>query len=404
MIGTIAAAVYLINLPEVGGLSNMLSNEAVIGKLSLLPDFSDTDLIFTILVIPLAVQWWSVWYPGAEPGGGGYIAQRMLAAKDEKNAMGATLLFNAAHYALRPWPWILIALASLIVFPSIESLQASFPNIPLDKLNHDLAYPAMLSFLPTGLLGLVLASLFAAVLSTLSTHLNWGSSYVVNDFYQRFIKPEASEKELVAVGRISTLVIMILGAVLALFLTDALQVFGLLLNFTAGTGLVFILRWFWWRVNAWSEITALSVSVIIALIFTFGLENPPATHIQLLIGVAVTTLAWVIVTLLTQPAAESTLRSFFSLIKPAGPGWNAVLKRAESEGKPLLEVGQESQRGNLPLEILCMFIGCITVYSALFATGYWIYGKTGAAALLTVIAGLGAVVLFRVWGRLRTQE
>ena len=407
MVGTIAAAIYIVDLPEVGGINNLLTHEAVKGKLSLLPDFNNSSLVFTVLIMPLAVQWWSVWYPGAEPGGGGYIAQRMLSAKDEKNAMGATLLFNAAHYALRPWPWILIALASLIVFPNLESLQSAFPDIPQDKLGQDLAYPAMLTYLPTGLIGLVLASLFAAVLSTLSTHLNWGSSYVVNDFYQRFVKSDASEKELVNVGRLSTLGLMVLGAIFALFLTDALQAFNILLQIGAGTGLLFILRWFWWRINAWSEITAMAVSFAIALFFAFIYQplfgELPPDHVQLISGVAITTVAWVLVTLLSRPTEEGVLRSFFNLIKPAGPGWDAVLERAKTDGQPLLQPGEESQRGNLPLEILCMFIGCITVYSALFATGYWIYGKTGAAAILTSVAAIGVYVLFRVWGMLRVQ-
>ncbi|MBU6169515.1 MAG: Na+:solute symporter, partial [Bacteroidetes bacterium] len=215
MIGMVVAAIYIVNLPEVGGLSNMLAHPNVSGKLNFLPDFSDSKQLIPLFLMPLAVQWWSVWYPGAEPGGGGYIAQRMLSAKDEKNAVTATLFFNIAHYALRPWPWILIALASLIVFPDIASLQAAFPHIDPKVVKNDLAFSAMLNLLPAGLIGLLIAALLSAFMSTISTHLNWGSSYIVNDFYKRFIRPDAPQNELVNIGRLSTVVLMILAALLA---------------------------------------------------------------------------------------------------------------------------------------------------------------------------------------------
>ena len=266
--GAIGAAYYLVNMPEVGGIQALLANENVAGKIAILPDFGDREALITLLIIPLAVQWWSSWYPGAEPGGGGYIAQRMLAAKDENHAIGATFFFNIMHYALRPWPWILVALASLVVFPDLASLQTAFPNITPDKLGHDLAYPAMLTKLPTGLLGLVLASLISAYMSTISTQLNWGSSYIVYDFYKTQINPDASQKRLVAVGRISTGVLMVLSTLLALLLQHAMQLFNLLLVFGAGTGLIFILRWFWWRINAWSEITAMVASGVVSLLLT----------------------------------------------------------------------------------------------------------------------------------------
>ena len=265
MAGSIGAAYYLVNLPEVGGMTALLNHENVSNKLSILPDFSDTRALITLLIIPIAVQWWSAWYPGAEPGGGGYIAQRMLASKDENHAIGATFFFNIMHYALRPWPWILVALTSLVIFPDLASIKEAFPNISDDKLGHDLAYSAMLIKLPSGLIGLVLASLIAAYMSTISTQLNWGSSYMVYDFYQKQINPNASEKKLVAVGRISTIALMILSAGLALLLQNALQIFDILLTFGAGTGLIFILRWFWWRINSWSEISAMFASGIVAI-------------------------------------------------------------------------------------------------------------------------------------------
>ena len=272
--GAIGAAYYLVNIPEVGGITALMANEHVADKLAIVPDFSNTNALITLFIIPLAVQWWSSWYPGAEPGGGGYIAQRMLAAKNENHAIGATFFFNIMHYALRPWPWILVALASLVVYPDIASIHEAFPNVAVDKLGHDLAYSAMLTKLPSGLLGLVLASLIAAYMSTISTQLNWGSSYIVYDFYKQQINPNASEKRLVAVGRLSTVVLMVFSAALALLLQNALQLFEVLLVFGAGTGLIFILRWFWWRINAWSEITAMFASGIISIILKLTAVGP----------------------------------------------------------------------------------------------------------------------------------
>src|SRR6056297_3363834 len=211
MFGAIGAAYYLVNIPEVGGVEALMANDLVKTKLDILPNFSDKKALIMLLVIPLAVQWWSAWYPGAEPGGGGYIAQRMLAAKDENHAIGATFFFNIMHYALRPWPWILVALASLVVYPDIASIATAFPNIEESKLGHDLAYSAMLTKLPSGILGVVLASLIAAYMSTISTQLNWGSSYIVFDFYKRQINPDATEKQMVAVGRLATVLLMVLS-------------------------------------------------------------------------------------------------------------------------------------------------------------------------------------------------
>ena len=222
MIGSIWGMFYILGLPEIGGLSNLVSHVNVVEKISLFPNLSDPNVWVPVLLVPLAVQWWASYYPGAEPGGGGYIAQRMFSAKDEKNAIGATFLFNIAHYALRPWPWILIALSSLIIFPELSDIQKAFPNLPADKLGHDVAYPAMLTLLPSGLLGLVAASLIAAFMSTMSTQLNLGASYLVNDFYHRFIKPNASQSELVKVGRIFTIISIILGGGLGLLLTLSL--------------------------------------------------------------------------------------------------------------------------------------------------------------------------------------
>ncbi len=402
MIGAIGAAVIALQLPQVGGLSGLLHNEIVLPKLSLLPHFSDSEALLTLLVLPLAVQWWSVWYPGAEPGGGGYIAQRMLSAKNEKHAISATLIFNATHYALRPWPWILVALASLIVFPNLESLRAAFPHIPANVVRHDLAYPAMLTFLPVGMLGLVVASLIAAFMSTIATHLNWGASYVVNDFYRRFFNPEATEKRLVFVARVATFILMFLACLIALLLSSALQAFNILLQIGAGTGLLFILRWFWWRINPFSEITAMVVSFLIAVYFQFihSSTGLPAfsTGLQLVTGVAITTVSWITVTLLTKPSDTKTLRSFYRLVQPGGPGWKKVVDLARRDNETL---EPKEQGWDVPAGILCMVIGCFAIYSALFATGNWIYGKNRMAALLTGLCLLSLFILTRAWKKLR---
>ena len=409
MAGAIWAAIYLVNIPEVGGLDALLSHENVVGKLSLLPDFNDKEALITLLIIPLAVQWWSAWYPGAEPGGGGYIAQRMLAAKDENHAIGATFFFNIMHYALRPWPWIIVALASLVVFPDIASIQEAFPNIDQGKLGHDLAYSAMLTKLPSGLLGLVLASLIAAYMSTISTHLNWGSSYIVNDFYKQQINPEASEKKLVAVGRLSTVVLMIFSALLALVLQNALQLFEVILMFGAGTGLIFILRWFWWRINAWSEIAAMFSSGIISIIINFTSVGVllfadetgvfPAWS-KFPIIVLVTTVIWVLVTYLTQPESNAVLRDFYQKIQPGGPGWSKVIQDAKSEN---IDIVNDKEGWSVPSGIIAMLLGCVLIYSSLFATGYWIYGETTLAISITITAIVSGFLLKRVWSKIRTK-
>ncbi len=404
--GAIGAAYYLVNLPEVGGIQALLANENVAGKISILPDFGNKEAVITLLIIPLAVQWWSSWYPGAEPGGGGYIAQRMLAAKDENHAIGATFFFNIMHYALRPWPWILVALASLVVFPDLASLQTAFPNITADKLGHDLAYPAMLTKLPTGLLGLVLASLISAYMSTISTQLNWGSSYIVYDFYKTQINPEASQKRLVAVGRISTVVLMVLSTLLALLLQNAMQLFNLLLVFGAGTGLIFILRWFWWRINAWSEITAMVASGVISLLVTipsikaglFGEVGVFPAWAEFPFVVFVTTSLWLIVTFITPSEDQSVLRSFYKKTQPGGPGWKKVIDAAKNDSVELVD----SEEGwSVPAGILAMLLGCLMIYSTMFATGYYIYGDYQLAFPLTGLVLVSAFFLVKIWKKVK---
>ena len=402
---TFWATYYIIDLPQIGSLDALLTHPNVIPKLDFIPDFQQREVFITLFILPIAIQWWSVWYPGAEPGGGGYIAQRMLSAKDEKNAVWATLLFNFAHYALRPWPWILIALASLIIFPDLQSLQAAFPDIDPSIVKDDLAYPAMMTFLPAGLIGLIVASLIAAFMSTISSHLNWGSSYVVYDFYQRFVKPEASEKELVSVGRWSTLILMIASALFALLLSNALEAFQILLQIGAGTGLLFIMRWFWYRINAYSEITAMTVSFVLALYFKLihtklGFD-PIADDIQLVLGVAITTLSWVVVTLVTSPSDKKTLNEFYKITQPGGPGWNKVVAEAEADGVDLIT---EKQAWNVPTGILCMVVGSVGIYGALFSTGYFIYGEYKEGSILLAVTLLSFIILRKLMKKLMFTE
>jgi SSS family solute:Na+ symporter len=410
MAGAIGAAYYLVNLPEVGGVQALLTHENVIDKIAILPDFDNREALITLLIIPLAVQWWSSWYPGAEPGGGGYIAQRMLAAKDENHAIGATFFFNIMHYALRPWPWIIVALASLVVFPDLESIQAAFPNITADKLGNDLAYPAMLTKLPTGLLGLVLASLISAYMSTISTQLNWGSSYIVYDFYKRQINPEASQKRLVAVGRLSTVLLMVLSTLLALLLQNAMQLFNLLLVFGAGTGLIFILRWFWWRINAWSEITAMLASGIISLLLAipsfgikaalFGAEGVFPAWAEFPFVVVVTTTLWLLTTYLTPSESDSVLRDFYRKIQPGGPGWKKVIAAAQAEQ---IELEEGKQGWTVPSGILAMLLGCSLIYSIMFATGYYIYGNYQYALPISALALVSGYFLIKTWKKIRVN-
>jgi Na+/proline symporter len=397
MTGSVYAAVVVVNLPQVGGLENLLSNAAVQSKISILPDFSDTSLLWTVFIIPLAVQWWSVWYPGSEPGGGGYIAQRILAAKSEKHAVGATLFFNFAHYALRPWPWILVALASIVVFPDLASLQEAFPNVSSDIIKNDLAYSAMLTFLPSGLLGVVIASLIAAVMSTISTHLNWGASYVVNDFYSRFVNQAPSEQQLVWVGKGTIVMLMVLASVVALLLSNAMQAFHILLQIGAGTGLLFLLRWFWWRINAASEVSAMIISFLVAVYFEFiHLRLGFASLIEwqkLVIGVLITTIGWIMVTVLTKPTSQRTLLDFYRKINPGGPGWKKVLADARRAGENVGPLADD--KWDVPSGLLAVFFGLAMIYSALFALGFWLYSNAMAAVISTSVAVISAGLLFK---------
>jgi Na+/proline symporter len=386
MVGSIAAAFYALQQPEVGGLAGLVSNPALTDKLALLPDFSDWRVAAPVFLIPIAVQWWSTWYPGSEPGGGGYVAQRMLAARDENHSMLSTLWFNVAHYAIRPWPWIIVALASLAVYPSLDAIVQRFPNLDPSIVRHDLAYPAMLVFLPHGLLGLVVASLAAAYMSTISTHLNWGASYMVDDVYRRFIARDRDERHYVRVGRLSTVGLIVLSAIVALWLENAMQAFQILLQVGAGTGLIFLLRWYWWRVNAWSELSGMVISFAVAIYFQFVHESLgfAALHpsLMLVLGVAVTTVGWVTVTLLTPPDDPETLQAFYDRIRPFGRGWQAA-------------VTTQPVTGSVSASMLGWVLGCVAVYAALAGTGFLLYGNLLAGVASLLVAGVAG------WGVLR---
>ena len=412
MFGAVLAAVIAVRQPEINGLENLLSNPVLQEKIKVLPDFSNPSVWVTLLLIPIAVQWWSVWYPGAEPGGGGYIAQRMLSAKNEKNAIGATLLFNFAHYALRPWPWIIVALASIIIYPDLDSIRAQFPDISETYLKDDIAYPVMLSKLGPGWLGLVTASIIAAYMSTIGTHLNWGSSYVVNDFYRRFVKPGAPEKELVAIGRITTISLMIIAGLLALFfLNNATQAFDVLLLSGAGTGAIYLLRWFWWRINAWTEIAAMVAATISAIVLVFFV---PDSSIQfwvldgftskLLVAVLITTVVWILTTFLTAPETKETLRTFYRKTRPGGPGWKKVVEEARKDGETVIDSRDEGRKWEMPLQALCVFIGAVAIYSALFSIGSFVYAKPWLGTLLGLVAVAGTIFLFRAFDKLNADK
>ena len=402
--GAIIAAVVALNHPKVGGLSKMLAHENVVDKLDFFPSPSNPEVFVSFLMVPLLVQWWSVWYPGAEPGGGGYVAQRMFAAKNEDHSMKAVLFFNAAHYALRPWPWIIVALCSLIVFPDLDSLREAFPA-SASIVNHDLGYPAMLTFIPAGLLGVVVTSLIAAYMSTISTHLNWGSSYVVNDFYKRFINPTATNKQMLNVGRLSTVVLMIFAMLFALALDNAMSAFQILMQIGAGTGLLFILRWFWWRINAFSEIAAMLISFFMALYFRFIHEaigfEAMASWQELVIGVGITTVGWVLVTYFSPKTSMDVLVGFINKVNPGGRGWSRIMNQAKVEGTVFDLHGTSP---DIPKAILAMLLGATTIYGFLISTGMLIYGRILEGVMLLAVTILAGWLLSRIWKKIGLRE
>lgn len=387
MTGSIAAAIYALRQPEVGGLAGLVARLDT-SELRMLPDLGDAEAAIPLLVVPLAVQWWATWYPGAEPGGGSYIAQRMLAARTERDALSGTLLFNVAHYALRPWPWIIVALASMVVFPTVGDIARALPHVDPSLLGHDMAYPAMLTFLPAGLLGVMVAGLLSAYISTISTHLNWGTSYLVHDWYRRFVRPDADERHYVRVGRIATALLMVAAALFTLLLQTARASFDLLLSVGAGTGLLYLLRWYWWRINAWAEIAAMGSSFLLALALFLAQRQglAPPSHVTLLATVLVTSAIWLTTAFITAPTDRGTLHRFYAIVRPAGPGWRQI--RAECP-----EVAP-------PDNLSQAFTGCVAgialVYGALFGMGLVLLGRPAAGSAALGIGAIGGLVLIRV--------
>ena len=405
MTAVIAAAYFAIKLPQVGGLDGLVGKLSTmkgpegINYLNVLPDFTNNwDMAMAVFIIPIAVQWWSVWYPGAEPGGGSYMAQRMLASKSEKDALGAVLFFNVAHYVLRPWPWILVGLASIIVYPQLSDIQAAFPNLDPNLLGHDIAYPAMLKFLPAGFVGLMVGGLVAANSSTILTHLNWGASYLVHDFYRRFIKHDGEERHYVLMGRIATVLLFLLSSAVVYLLDTAKDTFDIILQVGAGTGLLYLIRWFWWRINAWCEVVAMVSSFLVSIGFLLIKKSGgqvPSTANSLLITIGVTTVCWVLAAYLAPQTDRKTLIEFYRKVRPAGPGWEPI---REAAGISKAEAAQGGE--SIPLALVGWVAGCITIWSSLFTVGNVLYGRTSAALLMGVVFVISGLVLLRVINKL----
>ena len=406
MTAVIAAAYFALQAPQVGGLTALVDKLSVmrgpggIDYLAVLPDFTNNwDMAVAVFIMPIAVQWWAVWYPGAEPGGGSYIAQRMLASKSEKDALGAVLFFNIAHYVLRPWPWILVALCSLLVYPELADIQRAFPHLDPHLLGHDIAYPAMLKFLPAGFVGLMVGGLIAANSSTILTHLNWGASYLVHDFYRRFIRRDASEGHYVRAGRLVTIALFVFSSGLVYLLDTAKDAFDVILQVGAGTGLLYLVRWFWWRVNAWCEVVAMVSSFTVSVLLLAAARSgyPVSTHRALLITIAVTTVCWVITAYVGPQTDRDVLIAFYEKVRPAGPGWRPIRESARiAGGAPAAD--------DIPLALVGWVAGCASIWSALFTVGNLLYHRTGAALMLVAVFALSTLILVGVVRRLWSGE
>jgi solute:Na+ symporter, SSS family len=368
--------------------------------LNVLPNFTMPELALMIFIMPIAIGWWANWYPGAEPGGGSYIAQRMLASKSEKDSLGAVLFFNLAHYVLRPWPWILTALCSIIIFPDLASIKAAFPNADPGLIGHDSAFPAMLKFLPVGFVGLMLGGLIAANSSTILTHLNWGSSYLVHDLYRRFINPNGTEKQYVMAGRLCTVGLYVFAAALSYFLTSAQDAFEILLSIGAGTGLLYMMRWFWWRINAWCEVVAMISSFAISTVFFIMKKtgHPLPFAETILCSVGFTTVCWVITAFVSAPTEKNTLIAFFKKVHPAGPGWAHVRKESG-----VTDADFDLHSDHMGMATLGWVSGCIVIWSSLFTIGNFLYGRfTLAFELLALFIVSGITLLYvinHLWSR-----
>jgi len=406
MTAAIAAAWFAIK--HVGGMSVLVQKLSAprlapdgvhtLNYLNVLPDFENNwDVALAVFIVPLTVQWWAVWYPGAEPGGGSYMAQRMLASKTEKDALSSVLFFNIAHYVIRPWPWILVGLASLLVYPELSDIQRAFPHLDPRLLGHDIAYPAMLKFLPTGFIGLMVGGLIAANSSTILTHLNWGASYLVHDLYQRFLNTNASEKHYVLAGRLVTVALFILAAGLTFVLDTAKEAFDLILQIGAGTGLLYLLRWFWWRVNAWCEVAAMASSFGFSVLLFFLKRQGVSlsTYQALLSTIVVTTICWVLTAFFGPQTDRQVLIDFYKKVKPFGPGWRQI--RIEAG---VTEEQAAATHENIPLALLGWTSGCMVIWSTLFMIGEYLYGRMHLAVLLLCVSLVTGVTLAFVVNRL----
>jgi Na+/proline symporter len=411
MTAVIAAAYFAVR--HVGGLEVLVQKlsaplptpdgTGMIHFLNVMPDFTNHwDIAVAIFIMPVAIQWWATWYPGAEPGGGSYIAQRMLASKSEKDSLGAVLFFNVAHYVLRPWPWILVALCSLLVYPELADIQKAFPNLDPKLLGHDIAYPAMLRFLPIGFIGLMVGGLIAANSSTILTHLNWGSSYLVHDFYRRFVRRDAPEKHYVLAGRVSTVLLFLVSSGMVYLMESAKDNFDIILQVGAGTGLLYLLRWFWWRINAWCEVTAMVSSFLISMVLLvlkkhWGLQL--GTHVALLITIAGTTLCWMLTAYLGPATDRETLISFYRKVRPFGPGWRRVRAWVGVSGESM-----PPTRENIPLALLGWSAGCAVIWSSLFLVGNILYSRWDLALQLAGVFVGSGVILIWVTNKLWNQQ
>ena len=401
MTAVIAAAYFAVTLPQVGGLSGLVEklsarSGAGIPYLNMMPDFTNHwDMAVAIFLMPIAVQWWAVWYPGAEPGGGSYSAQRMLASKTERDAVAGTLFFNVAHYVLRPWPWILVGLASLIVYPELSDIKKAFPHVDSSLIGHDIAYPAMLRFLPAGWMGLMLGGLIAANSSTILTHLNWGASYLIHDFYRRVMKPGESEAHYVFAGRVAILLLFLASSCLVFFLESAQDNFNIMLQVGAGTGLLYLLRWFWWRITAWCEVVAMISSFVLSLVLLVLRRQGMGlgTHQELLLTVLATTVCWLAAAYWGPRTDEAVLVNFYRVVRPPGPGWTHI--RALAGGDAEADEGT-----NIPLAMLGWLAGSLVVWCSLFAVGNFLYGRYDYAWVLLAVDVVCIYLLVRVIRRL----
>jgi len=381
----IVLAILAVN--AVGGIDGMKTKigamDAAAGagsRLAFFPEYNSAWMPAITLFVYLGVIWWSTWYPGAEPGGGGYIAQRIFSAKNEKHGLLATLWFNIAHYALRPWPWILTALASLILYPTLVDKESGYIKTLLDP-----------NVFPKYLRGFMLAAFAAAYMSTIGTQLNWGASYVINDFYRRFIERSATEKHYVIASQLVTVLLMIASLIVTFYMESIGGAWKLLLVTGAGTGTVLLLRWFWWRINAWSEVSAMISAAIVSIFLQMGLkwdsDRPVDFAYLMIVTVGITTVVWVAITMLTQPEPMDKLVAFYRRVRPEGPGWNNIAAQAE--------LSEEHAKGRLSLQIFNWILGCVLIYGSLFGIGKLIFKEWGTGLLFLLIAITAGVLISR---------